>query len=269
MALSQEQISFFDENSFLRLEKVFTPEEVEELSAELDGVIENFGVTNQGWSGPWRKLYMKNDDEDAKAQLTHIHELHHFSPAWARAAMKPQLAEAIGDLIGPEVELHHSTLHAKTGGGGMPFPCHQDYPFYPHENGQYLDAILHIDGTDENNGCLRFLAGSHKLGPLEHITANSSPHLPTDQYRLGDTVTCPADPGDVVLFSIHTVHGSSINHSPKIRRVVRLGYRNPHNRQTGGQAMGRPGIMVRGVRPVIEGVNINVYGNWVPPVASQ
>ena len=29
-----------------------------------------------------------------------------------------------------------------------------------------------------------------------------------------------------------------------------------------GQAMGRPGIMVKGVRPKVEGVAINVYGNW-------
>ncbi|MBI3920406.1 MAG: phytanoyl-CoA dioxygenase family protein [Armatimonadetes bacterium] len=267
MSLSQEQIEFFNENSYLRLEKVFSSVEVQALDDELSFIMDNFAITNQGWTGPWRKVYLQDEDADRKAQLTHIHELHHYSQAWTRAAMNRNLVEALADLIGPEVELHHSTLHAKTGGGGMPFPMHQDYPFYPHENGQYLDAIVHVDTTDENNGCLKFLAGSHKLGPLEHITQNSSPHLPTERYRIQDAVSCPAASGDVVLFSIHTIHGSAVNHSPLIRRVVRLGFRNPRNRQVGGQAMGRPGIMVNGLRPAVEGMEWNVYGNWTPPPA--
>jgi ectoine hydroxylase-related dioxygenase (phytanoyl-CoA dioxygenase family) len=138
---------------------------------------------------------------------------------------------------------------------------HQDHPFYPHESGQYVDALVHVDAATEENGCLKFLAGSHKLGPLEHIRIGS-PHLPPDEYRFEDAVSCPADAGDVILFSIHTIHGSALNRRPRWRRVVRVGYRNPYNRQVGGQALGRPGIMVHGVRPNIEGVSIDVYGNW-------
>jgi ectoine hydroxylase-related dioxygenase (phytanoyl-CoA dioxygenase family) len=141
---------------------------------------------------------------------------------------------------------------------------HQDHPFYPHEDGRYVDAIVHVDAATEANGCLKFLTGSHKLGALEHVRIGS-PHLPPEQYRLEDAVSCPAEAGDVVLFSIHTVHGSALNTTPEWRRLVRIGYRNPHNRQTGGQAMGRPGVMVRGVRPKVEGVTISVYGNWSQP----
>jgi hypothetical protein len=45
---------------------------------------------------------------------------------------------------------------------------------------------------------------------------------------------------------------------------VRVGFRDPRNRQEGGQALGRPGIIVKGVRPKVEGVEVNVYGNWSP-----
>jgi len=266
--LTKEQIDFFKENSYLRLEKVYSPEEVEELSNELNYVIETFCTPGPGWSGPWRKKYM-TEDIDQKAQLIAIHELHHYSPAWARAVLNRRLVGSIADLIGPEVELHHITLHAKGAEYGTPFPLHQDHPFYPHENGQYLDAIVHIDATDEENGCLKFLRGSHHLGALEHIRENSAPHLPTDQYRFEDAVSCPANAGDVVLFSIHTIHGSALNRKPRLRRVVRFGYRNPHNRQVGGQALGRPGIMVHGVRPKVDGVAINPYGLWQPPPPAQ
>ena len=130
---------------------------------------------------------------------------------------------------------------------GTPFPMHQDHPFYEHEGPAYVDAIVHIDTASEENGCLQFLEGSHKLGPLQHIRGpESSPHLPTDQYRLEDAVSVPADAGDVVFFSYLTIHGSAPNRTDQWRRLVRFGYRDPDNVQTAGQGLGRDGLMVRG-----------------------
>jgi len=262
--LTAEQRDFFDQNGYLRLEAVYPPSELEEMRAELDYVMETFCTPTKGWTGSWRKdkQYLTPEEEE-KSQLISIHELQHYSAAWTRAAVNRRLAESIADLIGPAVELHHVTLHAKGADYGTPFPMHQDNPFYPHTNGQYLDAIVHVDTTNEENGCLKFLAGSHKLGPLEHIR-EGSPHLPPEEYRIDDAVSCPAGAGDVVLFSIYTVHGSLLNRTPRIRRLVRFGFRNPANIQVGGQALGRPGLMVLGVRPKIEGVKIDPYGLWQP-----
>src|ERR671925_652007 len=129
--LTQEQIAHFNEQGYLRIPQIFTPEEVEALRRELD-------------------------------------------------------------QLGPNVELHHTTLHVKPPETGMPFPLHQDSPFYQHEGFSYVDALVHLDDTNDENGCLRFVPGSHKHGHLEHITQNCSPHLPTDQWRLENTVPCPA-----------------------------------------------------------------------------
>ncbi|MFZ8994099.1 MAG: phytanoyl-CoA dioxygenase family protein, partial [bacterium] len=99
----------------------------------------------------------------------------------------------------------------------------------------------------------RFLEGSHKTGPLEHIIQfpdgqPCTPHLPTTDYSLADTVPVPAKRGDVVLFNINTVHGSYINVTESARKLVRVGYRNPENKQTAGQSAGRPGLLVHGTR---------------------
>lgn len=260
LAPTAEQKAFYEENGFLRVEHVFSPAEVAELSEQLESIMQVWTTPGRGWEGPWRKQYLTADQEQ-KAQLSAIHELQSYGSAWLRAIVQPKLVDALADLIGPEVELHHSTLHAKAPEFGTPFPMHQDYPFYPHENGQYVDALIHVDAATEANGCLKFLAGSHKLGPLEHVKIGS-PHLPPDQYRLADAVSCPANAGDVVFFSINTIHGSALNGTSEWRRLVRVGYRNPRNRQLGGQGMGRPGLMVRGVRPKVDGVKIDVYGNW-------
>ncbi len=261
--LTQSQIDYFNENGFLRLEQVYSPEEMEAMSRELMQVMETFANWNAAWRGPWRKDYME-DEENQKAMLVSIHELQHYSSAWMRALTKPELAADIAALLGSEaVEIHHNTLHAKGPDSGAPFPMHQDVPFYPHEDGRYIDALIHIDNADEESGCIKFLAGSHKLGKLPHITGpDTEPHLPVDQYRLEDAVSVPAKSGDVVVFHLWTVHGSAVNRSGRWRRLVRVGFRDPLNRQEGGQALGRPGLMVYGVRPKAEGVEVNVYGNW-------
>jgi hypothetical protein len=180
-----------------------------------------------------------------------MHDLQFYSAAWMRAVTHPGLVEAVSDLIGPNVELHHSTLHIKPPESGHPFPMHQDNPFYIHANGQYVDVLVHLDDTRHENGEIRFLAGSHKLGALPHIITNPdgtpcSPHLPPDQYQLETTIPVPAKRGDVVFFSIHTIHGSYINTTRQPRRLVRVGYRDPLNAQSG--LCDGASLIVRGYR---------------------
>jgi ectoine hydroxylase-related dioxygenase (phytanoyl-CoA dioxygenase family) len=264
--ITQQQIDFFNENGFLRVEQVFPPAELAQMSSDLDDIITTHADWGAAWKGEWRKEYME-EEEDKKAVLVAIHELHHYSGSWTRGLTKLDFAEAVGGLLGSDcVEIHHSTLHAKAPGTGMPFHMHQDVPFYPHTDGRYVDALVHLDDATEENGCIKFLAGSHKLGPLDHISGPEvTPHLPTDQYRLADAVSVPAKAGDVVFFHLWTVHGSNVNRTPHWRRLVRVGFRDPRNRQVGGQAMGRPGVIVLGTRPKVEALEVNVYGNWAVP----
>jgi ectoine hydroxylase-related dioxygenase (phytanoyl-CoA dioxygenase family) len=181
-----------------------------------------------------------------------MHDLHLYSGAWSMAVTHHKLTAAIAELIGPNVELHHSTMHIKPPQTGHPFPMHQDNPFYEHTNGRYVDVLVHLDDTSHANGEIRFLDGSHRLGALQHITMTESgpctPHLPTDEYKLEETVPVSARRGDVVVFSIYTIHGSYINTTKQPRRMVRVGYRDPQNVQVAGQSLGRPGLLVRGYR---------------------
>ena len=157
--LTSEQIHYFNENGYLRIPQVYTPEEVEVMGRELDQLIQDWATTNMGWTGPCREVYMSPDVEQ-RSMLTHLHDLHFYSEAWCRAVTHPRLAEAMADLLGPNVELHHTTLHIKPPETGMPFPLHQDSPFYQHEGLGYVDAIVHLDDTNDENGCLRFVPGS-------------------------------------------------------------------------------------------------------------
>ncbi|MBE0697462.1 MAG: phytanoyl-CoA dioxygenase family protein [Anaerolineaceae bacterium] len=250
--LTQDQVKFYEEHGYLHIPALFSASETEELSNEMERLMQDWATTNEGWTGPWRQAYMDPTIEK-KSKLTSMHDLHFYSAAWARAIIHPRLVGAMSDLLGPNVELHHSTMHIKPPQTGHPFPMHQDNPFYAHENGKYVDVLVHLDDTFHENGEIRFLDGSHKLGPLTHITqmpdgSPCTPHLPVDQYRLADTIPVPAKRGDIVLFNIYTIHGSYINTTREPRRLVRVGYRDPENSQTAGQSLNRPGLIVHGYR---------------------
>ena len=209
----------------MRIPQVFSAEETDELANTLDQLVDDWANTTLGWSGPWRGVYMDAETEK-KAKLTAMHDLHLYSEAWCRAVTNRNLVDAVSQLIGPNVELHHTTMHIKPPETGHLFPMHQDHPFYEHEDGRYIDVLIHLDDTNEVN----------------------------------DSVPVPAKRGDVVCFSIHTIHGSYLNRSNKARRLVRLGYRDPHNVQTAGQSLGRPGLLVAGYRQRREGEDLLKMG---------
>ncbi|MCZ7649461.1 MAG: phytanoyl-CoA dioxygenase family protein [Planctomycetota bacterium] len=250
--LTEEDVAFYHEHGYLRIPGVFTPEEMDALDRDLMYLIDHFATNAAGWSGPWRKVYM-DEATEKKSKLIAMHDLQFYSEPWLRAVTHEKLCDAMADLLGPNVELHHSTLHAKPPETGHPFPMHQDWAFYKHRDGRYVDVLVHLDDTCHANGEIRFLDGSHKAGALEHITNTPegpcTPHLPTDKYDLKDTIAVPAQRGDVVVFNLFTIHGSHINTTDKTRRLVRIGYRDPENEQTHGQSLGRPGLQVRGRRP--------------------
>lgn len=251
--LSDDQVAFFHDHGYLHLPAVFDAGELAGMAEELDWQMDTWASKGPGWSGPWRRVYMSASVEQ-RSKLIALHDLHRYSKAWCDAVTQPKLTGAMADLIGPNVELHHTTLHAKPPETGHPFPMHQDWAFYQHADGRYVDCLIHLDATSDDNGCIRFLDGSHQGGARDHVVSNPdgspcTPHLPTADWDLEATVPVPAAPGDVVAFSIHMVHGSRINRTDEVRRIVRVGYRDPANEQTGGQSLGRPGLMVRGRRP--------------------
>ena len=229
------------------------------MADELDWQIKTWAGTGPGWSGDWRRVYM-DEATEKRSKLVAVHDLHRYSKAWCDAVTHPKLVGSIADLIGPNVELHHTTLHAKPPETGHPFPMHQDWAFYKHADASYVDCLIHLDNTHDENGCIRFLDGSHRNGALEHVVKFAdgtpcTPHLPTHEWSLEGTVPVPAKRGDVVVFGIHMIHGSRINQTDTVRRLVRVGYRDPENEQIAGQSHGRPGLMVMGRRPRKSGQN--------------
>src|SRR6187399_1221514 len=123
-----------------------------------------------------------------------MHDLSLYSNPWLKAVTNKNIVQSVCTLIGTQnLELHHSTMHVKPPETGHPFPMHQDLAFYDHQDGRYVDVLVHLDDTRHENGEIRFIDGSHKHGPLKHIRSftndkgeveQCTPHLPWTQFRL-------------------------------------------------------------------------------------
>jgi len=246
--LSEERIAAFHEKGYLHLGGVFDPEDVAVLSDDLDRLIDEWANEHLGWEGDWREDYLDPDEREATSLIT-MHDLHFYSEYFRQMVEDPRLVTPVSQIVGSDVELHHTTLHGKPPDRGTPFPMHQDWAFYKHHGGpsEYVDALVYLDDVPPEKGPVQFVDGGHKQGALDHIEGeNQTPHLPTDQYDLKDATEVPVEAGDIVLMSYHTIHGSEQNRTDEMRRLVRVGYRDPDNEQFEGQAHGRDGVMVSG-----------------------
>lgn len=87
-----------------------------------------------------------------------------FITTMPAAAIHPNMVTVLSQLIGPNVQLHHTKLVMKPPEQGAVFPMHQDYHYFPHEKHTMLAASVHLDDADLENGCLHVIPGSHKDG---------------------------------------------------------------------------------------------------------
>ncbi len=78
---------------------------------------------------------------------------------------------------------------------------------------------LHLDDADENNGCLKVIPESHKIGILSQIEL-------TKTVSSQEPYLCEVQEGDLVLMKPHILHSSSKSSNPSHRRVVHIEYSN-------------------------------------------
>lgn len=80
---------------------------------------------------------------------------------------------------------------------------------------QMVTFRLHLDGANENNGCLKVIPNSHQKGVIPQSDIGNI--VNTEQ-----PFNCIAKAGDLVLMRPHILHSSSKSTQPSHRRVVHL-----------------------------------------------
>ena len=110
--LTQEQVEFYHENGYLKVDQLFTPAETKELASEMVRIINNWGQETIGWPGPWRTRYLEEEDQQT-TKAVFMHNPHFYSAAWGRVIFHERLTGAVQSLIGDTIQWHHTVLHAK------------------------------------------------------------------------------------------------------------------------------------------------------------
>ncbi|MFD0960791.1 phytanoyl-CoA dioxygenase family protein [Paenibacillus chungangensis] len=245
--ITAEDVQFYKENGYLLVREVFNKSEVEEMREAIDGIIRKAADAKLDRNAAWSNDFIP-PEELKKLVLKGFHDVHYQHAAFTRAAVHPRMAAVLSQLIGPNVQLHHSKMLVKPPEKGAAFPMHQDAPYFPHANHTMLAGSVHLDDADLENGCLSVVPGSHKQGELPHV---GKFYLNHKEYPISMGTPCPANAGDVLFFNYLTIHGSDVNKSDRPRRNVLFQYRDPMDPPTEQVHINwGQGLMVCGENPV-------------------
>jgi ectoine hydroxylase len=210
--LTKDQIAAYHEDGLIFIRGLFDAEETDLLrrAMEEDPAIQAHSLLRADQEGGATRISLWNRAGDSVYGLA------------ARCERVVDTAEA---LIGEPVYHFQSKLTAKDPKVGGAWEWHQDYGYW-YYNGclepKMLSIMIALDHTDTENGCLKLVKGSHKLGRLDHVQVtpeqNSAdperlPHI-LEKHEVVDAVL---EPGDAVIFHGNTLHRSDQNRSDKRR----------------------------------------------------
>jgi len=127
--------------------------------------------------------------------------------------------------LGEEAILFKEKVNFKMPGGDG-FTPHQDQQAgWGYYTDYFLSALVCIDESTVENGCLKVVAGHQHDGLYTEWEPLTEENMATMEF-----VDCPTNPGDMVIFDCYTPHSSDPNMSDKIRRL----YYATYNRASDG-----------------------------------
>ena len=142
--------------------------------------------------------------------------------------MNAQILKFVEQLIGNHFALWNSSFFAKPAYNGFETPWHQDGQYWPISPLATCTVWLAIDDANEENGCLRFIKGSHKDKKLKQHSRNNKTNLTLHQELSkeeldeSNKVSLILKRGQISLHDVYMVHGSKENKSPKSRRAMTM-----------------------------------------------
>ena len=219
MALSKDEINFYNDQGYLLVEDVISENQHKEMLALVDGFFEK------------SKMIKENDNifdlEDGHSsdnpRLKRIKQPHQHSQFFWDIIKKSKIEEILRDLLGDNVSLKTSKLNTKAPGGGAAVEWHQDWAFYPHTNDNVLALGLMLNDVDIDNGPLMVIPESHKGPVLSHFNNGvfCGAIDPDDSdFDMSKAVTLTGKARSMTIHHARTLHGSSPNNSNRDRLVL-------------------------------------------------
>ena len=166
------------------------------------------------------------------------------------------LLDIAESLIGGSVQLFGDQALYKPANNGGPIPWHQDNSYWRCQPAKLVSIWIALDDTDEENGCMNVIPGSHASGALEHSRAktgdgNTSAILMTSQVDEGKAVSIPLTAGHAMVHHCLTFHTTQPNYSSRDRRAMVIHYMPVGTRNGVGELLEEEDY------PLLRGQNVN------------
>ncbi|MAG36770.1 MAG: phytanoyl-CoA dioxygenase, partial [Dehalococcoidia bacterium] len=222
MGLTQAQVEQFHEEGFLIVEDLLTSDEVAAMRARAEEIAspepaEEVRFRRQVEPAVDRGEKEADDYELSLRKMTGLALSR--EEVFAAHARRPRIVEIITSLLGPNLTLYQDQLFMKPPRVGSRQPYHQDQPA-----GFNIDPPEHLvtcwtalDDSTEENGCLWYLPGSHKLGALSREERGEYEAQAADG-ELADAVPLVVRAGGCGFHHGWLLHASGVNLSEKRRR---------------------------------------------------
>lgn len=229
MDLQQENQRFWNQG-YLVVRNVFSPGEMQVIKdvilqhEHMNRVTENLKQKiDTGKRPSFESIFVWNDTagDDVFAKVTR------------RAAIFDRLEYFFQDRI----YVYHNKITLKYP-GVVGFRYHQDYAYWYDMGCLYPDmatVMIAVDPANRKNGCLKMIAGSHKLGRINHVFDDGVSDSGVNPERLEQIQAVleedylELERGDIVIFHCNTLHGSDDNTSDHSRIALLGCYNTRHN----------------------------------------
>lgn len=228
--LTAAELEHFHERGWVLKRGLFDPVRIAALSTEIDGLHERCAREEiPGIGVAWEEHL----DETKPKRIRQLMGSQAVSPILDAMSRSEEMLAILRQVIGPDVYLFHSKLMMKAARDGSFTPWHQDFQYWQFEAKlpTQVNCMLSIDGSDDANGCLRMVDGSHRRGllPIHHLRSSS--------FSLGlagglddfPSTAIRTEPGDAIFFGAYVIHGSGPNGSDRHRRANTFAFDRPGN----------------------------------------
>ena len=228
LALDPQLKGNFDANGFVAVREFLSPGEVADMHRHLERLIRDTLPLL-----PSNKVMY--EDKARPETFKQIANLHQLDPFFGRFAFGDRVIGLAELLLGPHVRFDSVQYFNKPPRVGRETPPHQDGYYWMLEPNEGLTMWLALDPVDDENGCVRYIPGSHRAGLRPHARTNT---LGFSQgiAEYGDADKAPevamhAQPGDLLVHHALTIHRADNNNSTRSRRALGATFFAAHVRE--------------------------------------
>lgn len=212
MKLAAERLNEFKSTGFLVIRKLYNSKKMKEIT-EWTEALANYPEL----PGKYMMYFEESKLEPGKRLLSRMEDIEPFHAGFSDLFMRGALQQITSQLFNDQALLFKDKINFKMPGADG-FKAHQDVQAgWDRYAGLHITALVSIDPSTVENGCLEVASGCHDRGLI------GESWKPLEEDAL-DYIPIPTDPGDAVFFDSYTPHRSKPNMTTEKRRVLYVTY---------------------------------------------